>query len=155
MARLAVGDELAASAPIRLACSASIEQNQRVLLIQRPDDLSWGVPGGGVTSGETVAKACHREVLEETGLAVQVRDLIGVYSDPSTVVEYEDGNRFHVVALHFRVVVVGGELRPSAEALAFKYASTNDIRVLDIFPLHRQRLLDSFAFQIGSAAFIR
>ena len=56
----------------------------RVLLLQRSDDRHWGIPGGAVQVGETWAEAATRECFEETGWTVQVRGLLGIYSEPST-----------------------------------------------------------------------
>lgn len=52
----------------------------RILLIRRgnpPAQGCWSVPGGRVEPGEEDAEATAREVLEETGLAVGVHDLVG------------------------------------------------------------------------------
>jgi 8-oxo-dGTP diphosphatase len=52
----------------------------RFLLIQRgkePDKGCWSIPGGRVEPGESDAEATVREVLEETGLAVEVGPLVG------------------------------------------------------------------------------
>jgi 8-oxo-dGTP diphosphatase len=57
----------------------------RVLLICRKNEPfkgAYALPGGFVGIGETVEVACRREVLEETGLAVDDLHLVGVYSDP-------------------------------------------------------------------------
>lgn len=52
----------------------------RILLVRRgrpPAQGTWSVPGGRVEPGEDDATATSREVLEETGLAVAVADLVG------------------------------------------------------------------------------
>src|SRR6266536_6304140 len=51
-----------------------------VLLIRRTDTGRWALPGGWVDPGETAGQALAREVLEETGLVVEVAELIAVNS---------------------------------------------------------------------------
>ncbi len=57
------------------------DEQHRVLLIRRgtrPALGQWSVPGGKLEPGETLAQACRREVLEETGLAIEPRNIIAV-----------------------------------------------------------------------------
>jgi 8-oxo-dGTP diphosphatase len=59
----------------RLAVSAGVWNAGRILLIRRakpPMDGLWTFPGGHVEPGEAAADAVRREVLEETGLAVDL-----------------------------------------------------------------------------------
>lgn len=53
--------------------------HQEVLLIKRRDVPIWVLPGGGIESGETADIACKREVLEETGVEVEVRRKVGLW----------------------------------------------------------------------------
>jgi 8-oxo-dGTP pyrophosphatase MutT (NUDIX family) len=54
---------------------AWVEHEDRVLFIRHPDAPdSWGLPGGGVEPGETLAETARREVREETGVEVRVTD---------------------------------------------------------------------------------
>lgn len=71
-----------------LAADAIIELVDRpgrpIVLIERKNPpYGWAIPGGFVDIGEAVEQAARREALEETGLAVRLRVLLGVYSDPS------------------------------------------------------------------------
>ena len=54
-----------------------------VLVRRRNPPLGWALPGGFVDPGESVAQAARREAKEETGLDVELTDLLGVYSDPT------------------------------------------------------------------------
>lgn len=86
-----------------LATDAVLVEDGRVLLIQRGKDPfagAWALPGGFVEVGETVEDACIRELVEETGIEAETRELIGVYSDP------ERDPRGHVVSVPFLVDAV-------------------------------------------------
>ena len=61
-----------------------IDTGVGVVLIERANEpRGWALPGGFVDVGETVEAAAIREALEETSLAVELVDLLGVYSDPT------------------------------------------------------------------------
>ena len=76
--------DAASSSPIfRIGVFALIFDDEgRILLGHRRDVDWWNLPGGGMEVGETVDEALCREVREETGLDVEVGQLVGVYSKP-------------------------------------------------------------------------
>jgi 8-oxo-dGTP diphosphatase len=60
-----------------------IESDEGIVLVRRRNPpLGWALPGGFVDRGESVAQAARREAKEETGLDVELTELLGVYSDP-------------------------------------------------------------------------
>src|SRR5512138_227751 len=145
MTQVFYGPRLGKEGTLRLGCSAAILDEQgRILLTRRTDNGQWCLPGGGVESGESVAEACEREVLEETGLQVRVKRLIGVYSHPDQLVIYPDGNKAFIVALHFAVEVIGGELGLSDETTDFGYFTLEESRGLELIGRHAERISDTF-----------
>jgi ADP-ribose pyrophosphatase YjhB (NUDIX family)/catechol 2,3-dioxygenase-like lactoylglutathione lyase family enzyme len=75
----------AAAMPEIAAVGAIAVQNGAVLLIKRgrPPGLGlWSLPGGRVEVGESDREAVIREVLEETGLNVEVVDFVGEVERP-------------------------------------------------------------------------
>lgn len=149
------GERIARQAILTFGTSALIidESGERILLTRRTDNGRWCMPGGRMEPGESVAEACVRETLEETGLEVEVVRLIGIYSSPDLLIAYPDGNRRQIVAAHFLVQAVGGALRLSDETTEYRFVSRDELAGLDLMEHHRQRIIDSFAGQ--EAAFVR
>ena len=97
----------------KLMVDVVITAERGVVLIRRgsePFRGRWALPGGFVEVGETVEEAADREAAEETGLAVEVARLVGVYSDP------ERDPRGHNVSVAFIARVLSGELSASTDA---------------------------------------
>jgi len=68
-----------------IAVGVIVMRDGKVLLVQRGKDPGrglWAVPGGMVELGESSRAAAAREAKEETGLDVELTELLGVYSDP-------------------------------------------------------------------------
>ena len=155
MPKVIRGERVGKLGTLAIGCSAAIfdPAQQRILLARRADNGRWTLPGGYMEAGESVAEACAREVWEETGLHVQVGQLIAVYSTPHMLLEYEDGNRYQLVVLHFLAEAVDGELSISNETTEIEYFAYTDIARLETSEFDRQRITDAFAAQ--PSAFIR
>jgi ADP-ribose pyrophosphatase YjhB (NUDIX family) len=64
----------------QLAVSAAIFRDHKILLVRRarsPAKGFYSLPGGRVEFGETLDAALHREVEEETALAIEIIGLAG------------------------------------------------------------------------------
>src|SRR3989442_15383167 len=129
------------SSPIfRIGVFALIFDDQgRVLLGLRRDIDWWNLPGGGMEAGETVDEALRREVYEETGLVVEIEQLVGVYSKPQK----------QEVVLTFRCHVTGGVLKETTESRECRYFAPADLPP-NTLPKHRQRLEDALLNQPGT-----
>jgi ADP-ribose pyrophosphatase YjhB (NUDIX family) len=89
----------------------------RVLLIRRgqPPLLGeWSLPGGVLECGETLREAAAREAREETGLVVEIKEMLGVYE---RVIPGDDGRvRYHYVLIDFLCIPMNGDLRAASDA---------------------------------------
>ena len=128
-----------------MGCSAVIfdETRQKVLLTKRADNGRWCLPGGGMEPGESAAEACEREVMEETGLKVRAKRLLGVYSNPDQLVIYPDGEKAFFVVLNFEVEVLSGKLGLSNETTDFGYFSVQEMETMPMHGEHKDRVEDA------------
>lgn len=144
-----------------LSVSAMVWREGQVLLMRRSDNGYWGLPGGFVELGESVAEATRREVAEETGWAVEVQSLIGVYSDPKTqVVDYgkrkgegpEGGDRrVQIVNLCFHAEALEeGEMTTPEETLEMGFFAA-DALPEPFVPIHAIRIEDGLAHRDQAA----
>jgi ADP-ribose pyrophosphatase YjhB (NUDIX family) len=147
MVRIITGSRVGKNGRLGVGCSASIfdSKKEKVLLVRRTDNGKWAVPGGYMEAGESFSEACKREVLEETGLEVNINRLIGIYTSPNILLEYSDGNKWQLVVFHFDAELVSGELQPGEETTEFGFFSWSEISVLDMNGLDRKRVSDGFA----------
>ena len=93
----------------RLATRALILHQDRLLLVNAypggQSDL-WCAPGGGAEPGTSLPANLRREVMEETGLTVEV-------GAPALINEFHDPDSgFHQVDIFFRCKITGGVLDP-------------------------------------------
>src|ERR671915_1792384 len=84
-----------------VAVGAIVVRDGALLMVRRAREPArglWTVPGGHLEAGEHLSEAVRREVAEETGLDVEVRDLMGIF---------EVVGEPHFVILDFVAVVAG------------------------------------------------
>ena len=111
-----------------------------LLLVHKTDNNLWALPGGGVDPGESVSEAVLREVLEETGMGVEIARLSGVYTNPLHVMAYDDGEVRQQFSLCFIARLLGGELSTSSETSEVGFVAVDRLDALSIHPSMRLRI---------------
>lgn len=102
----------------------------QVLLIQRdqpPAQGLWSIPGGKLEASEPMVEACKREVKEETGLNIEVNQIVAV-------VERRIEN-FHYVIIDFLAELVDHDLATPIAQSDVADARWVDVEKLSDYPL--------------------
>ncbi len=118
-----------------------IVKNRRLLLLKRVDPRTafngmWELPGGGVEYGESIDKALRREVFEETGFKIQIKDqLNGI----TTIVRTKE--QFQIFFIAFIVKPTSGKLKMSkTEASAARWCTLAESLKIRQFALNKKML---------------
>ena len=110
-----------------------IEKDNKYLLIKRaaePDKGLWTVPGGLIEVGEKAADAAAREVLEETGLVVDVGERLGVVDK---IVNDDDGKvLYHFIIMFYKATPVSGELRAMDDAQDARWVPLDEFKEYEL-----------------------
>jgi ADP-ribose pyrophosphatase YjhB (NUDIX family) len=114
----------------QLATSAAIFRDGRVLLVRRarsPGKGFYSLPGGRVEFGESLAVALAREVMEETGLTIDIVGLSGFRE-----ILPNEKNAGHYLVMSFAARWVAGEPVLNDELDDFVWLSPDDLGDLDV-----------------------
>ncbi len=111
----------------------------KIILIKRKNDPYkdyWALPGGMVEEDETVEEAAVREAEEETGVKIELKRLVGVYSEP------DRDPRGRVVSVTYLAKPVSGDPKAADDAAELKL--TEDFFGMELAFDHDQMLKDAF-----------
>lgn len=117
----------------RVGVGAITIKDEKVLLVKRgiePSKGLWAIPGGTLKLGESLQECAAREILEETGVAIKVRECIYVFD----FIERDSKRKikFHYVIIDFSADYVAGEPRGADDALEACWFSRKDLRDLPV-----------------------
>lgn len=121
--------------PIRpiVGVGAAIVDGEHVLIVRRgrpPLQGRWSLPGGAVEVGETLASALQREVLEETGLIVEVGPIVDVLD---RIHMNDDGRvEYHYVLIDYLCFVLSGHLHAQSDAADARWVSRAQLPAYEV-----------------------
>lgn len=103
---------------------AVIVDGDRVVLVRRGSEPlagQWSLPGGAVETGETLEGCVAREMVEETGLHVEVGPVVEVFD---RITRDEEGRvQYHYVLVDYLCWPAGGTLQAGSDVDAAVWAT--------------------------------
>ena len=131
--------------PNHIGTCAIIRNANTILLEYRTDSDFWALIGGGLEIDESAEDGMLREISEETGLEISKSDLkfFNLYSDPSRIIEYPDGNIIRSISVAYTVdLKTEHRLICSRESRELKYFSLDELSNIEIVATHRHIIDD-------------
>lgn len=136
-------------------------ENGRALLIRRGSEPlrgEWSIPGGTLELGESLQEGVARELLEETGLAVRVLDLIEVFDRifPGEGARGSVGApRFHFVIADYLCERISGEPRAGSDVTDAAFATESELGQYHLTETATRVLKRAFAMDLARGSMRR
>ncbi|MEK6418034.1 MAG: NUDIX domain-containing protein [Burkholderia gladioli] len=139
--RRKVGSDLILSPSV----AAVIHNREGKLLLQeKSSGEAWSLPAGGIELGESPQEAIIREVMEETGYAVRIHGILGVFGGRAFRYTYPSGDRVEYVVTLFQCTIIGGSGIPAdVETKSIRYFGRHDMPELAL-PYPKDDLFRAF-----------
>ncbi len=125
---------------LRVRVAALIISEGRILLAEhkKRGERYWLLPGGGLEYGETLEEALKRELLEEAGIGIQVKDLLW------TLDSIPPDKHRHVLNLIFEAEALSDRLSPVKEEVlqGVRWVSLEEFPKLVLYPDTKKEIVE-------------
>jgi 8-oxo-dGTP diphosphatase len=103
-----------------------INDENKVLLVKNPRK-GWEFPGGIIEPGETLPQGLIREIKEETGVDVEILNIVGIYLNTRKRKGHSGVEEIPTtVSIDFVCKYISGDLETSNESIEVKWLSEKE-----------------------------
>ena len=116
-----------------IGVGAVIVRGERALLVRRatkPLKDEWSVPGGVLELGEKLRVGAAREALEETGLTVEVGEVLDVFD--SIFPDADGRTQYHFVLIDFLCRPLAGEAKAGSDVSDVRWVREDELANLKL-----------------------
>ena len=131
-----------------VAVGAVVFKDESVLLVKRkypPNAGQWAIPGGKLRLGETLQAAAEREILEETGIAINA--LKPIYTFELIEKDAQGDVLYHYVIIDLLAEYISGEPCPADDSSAAAWVDRKRLANLQVNQQTLGLLREQFNFQ--------
>jgi ADP-ribose pyrophosphatase YjhB (NUDIX family) len=116
-----------------IGVGAVIVRGDKALLVRRatePLKDEWSVPGGVLELGEKLRVGAARETLEETGLTVEVGEVLDVFD--SIFPDADGRTQYHFVLIDFLCQPIAGEAKAGSDVSDVRWVKEDELADLNL-----------------------
>lgn len=127
---------------IHPAAAVALIDDDKLLMLKRKDNKKWTLPGGTLDFGESLTECAVREVMEETGLDISIKDVVGTYTDGDIRIEYSDGEVRQEFTIVYLGEIAGGSVVLDDESSEYKWIKLEEVQNLEMAESQKRRISD-------------
>ncbi len=127
---------------LNFATAVVVNESGEILLQKRSDNNMWGLPGGALEIGESFEEAVYREVLEETGYKIELKNTIGVFSKYFHT--YPNGDKTQSIAVAFEATVLDKERSTTTDGETLEIKFIDPKKIPKLFNEQYNDIIDKY-----------